>query len=541
MAIADSTLSEKRIQEMRTSGYWRDKTLLDYFDQAVAQRGEKIALTGYQKESGQKKSLTYRQLAERSDQLAAGLLKSGVEKGDVVSFQLPGCWEFVVIYLACMRVGAISNPLMPIFRESELSYMLGFGESKIVFGLDNFRGFNHAQMLKRLQGTTSSLEHVCIIGENGLEPFMVENVTDQHRKIFAERKLAANDVFLLMYTSGTTGAPKGVMHTSNTHEYAAKKFIERTELVASETIFMGSPTAHMTGLMFGVSIPIMLGAKTVLLDQWEAGFAWKIIHDEKVAFTMGATPFLADLADSEAVDACNHDDFRLFVCGGAPVPPALGRRASKRLDVNLITVWGMTEMSAVTTTLLADREEIVFETDGCPYEGTEVRVVNASGKPVQDGVDGRLQTRGPANFVGYLKRPEAYDTDEEGWFETGDLAKIVHQDYVRITGRSKDIIIRGGENIPVATVENALYRNPIIQDVAIVAKPDERLGERACCFITLRENEKTNLTKIQDYLLKEGVSKNYWPERVEILADMPRTASGKIQKFKLREMAEKLN
>ena len=540
MAIVDPILSEKRIHEMRVAGHWHDKTMLDYFDQAVSQKGEQIAVTGYQKENGKKTSLSYQQLTELSDRLAAGLLELGIEKGGVVSFQLPGCWEFVVVYLACMRVGAISNPLMPIFRESELSYMLGFGESKVVFGFDNFRGFNHAEMLAKLQGTISSLESVCIIGEQGLEPFMVEHVTDRHREVFGERRLTPNDVFLLMYTSGTTGSPKGVMHTSNTHEYAARKFIERTALVSSEAIFMGSPTAHMTGLMFGVSIPIMLGAKTVLLDQWEATFAWKIIHDEKVAFAMGATPFLADLADSEVVDTCNHDDFRLFVCGGAPVPPALGRRASKRLNVNLITVWGMTEMSAVTTTLLTDREEIVFETDGRPYEGTEVQVVNESGKSVQEGIEGRLQTRGAANFVGYLKRPEAYDTDEEGWFETGDLAKIVHQDYVRITGRSKDIIIRGGENIPVATVENALYRNPLIQDVAIVAKSDERLGERACCFITLRGDEQADLGQIQAYLLQEAVSKSYWPEYLEILADMPRTASGKIQKFKLREMAEKL-
>ena len=250
--------------------------------------------------------------------------------------------------------------------------------------------------------------------------------------------------------------------------------------------------------------------------------------------------FLADLSESDALASCNHDTFRVFVCGGAPVPPAIGRSASKRLNVNLITVWGMTEMSAVTTTLLTDTEEKVFETDGYPYDGTEVRVVNSKGQPIQNGEEGRLQTRGPGNFVGYLKRPEAYDTDTDGWFETGDLAKIVHQKYIRITGRSKDIIIRGGENIPVATVENALYRHPQLQDSAVVAKPDERLGERACCFITLKQNTEIDLQQIKDYLSAEGLSKNYWPEYLEILPAMPRTASGKIQKFKLREMAEKL-
>ena len=540
MSIVDPILSDERIKSMRESKNWRDKTLLDFFDLATAKNANKPAVVGYRKETNDKQVKTYAELRVLSDRLAAGLLRKGISKGDIVSFQLPNWWEFVVVYLACMRIGAVSNPLMPIFRESELSYMLGFAESKLVFAPSKFRGFDHAQMLDSISDSLPCLEHVCILAEDGLEPFMVDTVNDADRAQFDARKLAPNDVFLLMYTSGTTGSPKGVMHTSNTHEYAARQFIGRTQLDHNETIFMGSPTAHMTGLMFGVSLPIMLGTTTVLLDQWDASAAWKIIRDEKVAFTMGATPFLSDLSESKDISDCNHDAFRLFVCGGAPVPPAIGRSASKRLNLNLMTVWGMTEMSAVTTTLLSDSEEKVFETDGCPYDGTEVRVVNMDGDPLAEGQEGRLQTRGAGNFVGYLKRPEAYDTDPDGWFETGDLATIRHQKYIRITGRSKDIIIRGGENIPVAVVENALYRHPSVQDTAVVAKPDERLGERACCFITLRDGELFELEAIKNYLAGEGISKSYWPESLQILDAMPRTASGKIQKFKLREMAKEL-
>jgi len=540
MSIMDPLIDNDRIKLMRDLGYWRDKTLLNYFDKAVLTHSNKPAVIGYHKESETKKTVSYQQLADMSDRLAAGMLNEGVKKGDVVSFQLPNWWEFIVVYLACMRVGAISNPLMPIFRESELAYMLSFAESKVVFAPSNFRGFYHAGMITKLSESLPSVEQVCILAEQGLEPFMVNEVSDAHRAQFETNKLAPNDVFLLMYTSGTTGSPKGVMHTSNTHEYTARQFISRTQVTSEENVFMGSPTAHMTGLMFGVSMPIMLGATTVLLDQWDPALAWQIIKDEKIAFTMGATPFLADLSESDALALCNHDAFRVFVCGGAPVPPAIGRRAAKRLNLNLVTVWGMTEMSAVTTTLLTDTEEKVFETDGYPYDGTEVRIVDINGAPVTNGVEGRLQTRGAGNFVGYLKRPEAYDTDADGWFETGDLAQIVHQKYIRITGRSKDIIIRGGENIPVATIENALYRHPLVQDSAVVAKPDERLGEKACCFVTLKENTDVDLQTIKDYLSSEGLSKSYWPEYLEILSAMPRTASGKIQKFKLRELAEKL-
>ncbi len=440
-----------------------------------------------------------------------------------------------------MRIGAVTNPLMPIFRESELTYMLNFCESKIIFAPKSFRGFDYAGLMQTVQQQTACLQDVCIIDDKqGLEAFMVDEVTADDRAQFEQMRLAANDVFLLMYTSGTTGSPKGVMHTSNTHEYAARKYIERTALKSSEVVFMGSPTAHMTGLMYGVTVPIMLATTGVLLDQWKADIAWKVIHDENVAFTMGATPFLADLTDSELVDSCNHDAFRLFVCGGAPVPPALVRRASKRLKLDLMTVWGMTEMSVATATQLGDSDEKIFETDGCGFDGTEARVVGDQGEVLKEGEEGHLQLSGAGNFVGYLKRPEVFDTDAEGWFATGDLAKMIHGDYIRITGRSKDIIIRGGENIPVATVENALYKNKGIQDTAIVAKPHERLGEKACCFITLREGATMNFAQVQQFLADEGVSKNYWPEYIEILGEMPRTASGKIQKFKLREMAEKL-
>lgn len=332
MSIAKPTLSSQRIQSMQSTGHWQDKTLLEFFDAHVAKQGDKTAVIAYLKDSNTNISKTYQELANLSDRLAAGLLKQGIKKGDVVSFQLPNWWEFVVVYLACMRVGAISNPLMPIFREKELAFMLGFAESKLVIGPSTFRQFNHAELLNKLQPNLPSLESVWIIDDEGLETYMVDEVSEQERATFKDVKLTPNDVFLIMYTSGTTGDPKGVMHTSNTHEYSARKFIERSELTHDELILMGSPTAHMTGLMYGVSVPIMLGSTTVLLDQWDAELAWKIIRDEHIAFTMGATPFLADLSDSNAVDECNHEKFRLFACGGAPVPPALGRRASARLD-----------------------------------------------------------------------------------------------------------------------------------------------------------------------------------------------------------------
>lgn len=198
----------------------------------------------------------------------------------------------------------------------------------------------------------------------------------------------------------------------------------------------------------------------------------------------------------------------------------------------------MTEVALVTISHPSDSAERVSATDGAPLPGTQIRIVNSSGVPVPPRVEGRLQARGAFNFVGYLKRPDLNDTDADGWFETGDLGYVDDAGYLRITGRAKDIVIRGGEKIPVADVENVLYRHPAIADAAIVAVPDPRLGERACAYVTLRGTDGFDMAEMTRFLATCGVTRTYFPERLEIIAEMPRTASGKIQKFLLRQRAE---
>jgi cyclohexanecarboxylate-CoA ligase len=255
---------------------------------------------------------------------------------------------------------------------------------------------------------------------------------------------------------------------------------------------------------------------------------------------MGSTPFLADLADTPAVERYDLSTLRIFVTAGAPIPRVLVQRAMERLGALVVSAWGMTENGAATCTRPGDPPQKVFETDGAPIPGMEVRVVDAEGQPRPTGQEGRLQARGMCNFVGYLKRPERYDTDAEGWFETGDLARMDDDGYIRISGRAKDIIIRGGENIPVAEVEEALYRHPAVQDAAIVAMPDARLGERACAFVVLREGHSLTFAELVAHLDAERMTRTYFPERLEVLDAMPRTASGKIQKFHLRQQASEL-
>ena len=255
---------------------------------------------------------------------------------------------------------------------------------------------------------------------------------------------------------------------------------------------------------------------------------------------MGATPFLSDLTEHVAASGEATDSLRVFVSAGAPIPRALVAKARPTLGAAIVSAWGMSENGAVTTTRLDDPEEKTTGTDGLALAGMELRVLDADGGLAAPGSEGALQVRGCSNFVGYLKRPDLDPSDPEGWFDTGDLARMDAEGYIRIAGRSKDIIIRGGENIPVVEVEGLLFRHPAIAEIAIVGYPDARLGERACAYVRLKDGATLTLPEVVRYLEEQRMARQYIPERLEIVDALPRTPSGKIQKFKLREIARTL-
>jgi cyclohexanecarboxylate-CoA ligase len=330
------------------------------------------------------------------------------------------------------------------------------------------------------------------------------------------------------------------MHTSNTLMAGVRAYADGVGLSGDDVCFMASPLAHQTGFMYGLMMPLVLGTRVILQDVWDATRAWDTIQAERVSFSMGATPFLADLVSAPNAPAPADCKLRTFVCAGAPIPRVLVQTATEKLGLGVIAAWGMSECGVVTTTRPDDPPDAVFNSDGRALDGMAVRVVDGADQPVPPDTEGRLKTQGSCLFVGYLKRPEAYAVDTEGWFDTGDLARMDAAGYIRITGRAKDIIIRGGENIPVAEVEDLLYRHPAVQDAAVVAMPDPRLGERACAFVTLKSGAAFDFDTLTAWLAQAGMSRTYWPERLEIVPELPRTASGKIQKFELRERAKGL-
>jgi cyclohexanecarboxylate-CoA ligase len=529
-------LDEKRRAEERRRGIWPNRVICDYFDRRVAERPDAMAVIARRCEEGRLTALTYAELNEQVGRIAAGLKALGVRHGDIVAYQLPNWWQFHALILACTRIGAVNNPLMPIFRRRELKFMLAHSEAKVLIAPTMFRSFDHGALARELHKEVPTLEHVLLIGGEGEHSFEQRCLAEPRWGGLHGAETGPNDPTQLLFTSGTTGEPKGVIHASNTLIGPTLTFIERMRLGDKDVVFMPSPLAHQVGYEYGSLVALLIGAPLVLQDIWNAETARDLIAEHGVTYTFAATPFLADLAHLPGIEEAKLDAFKLFVTSGAPIPPPVVAAAQEKLKATVVGGWGMTECGILTCTELSGYK--VLESDGHALPGEEVRVVDRNRKEAPRGTEGTFEFRGPALFVGYLKRPDLYDLDADGWFDTGDLARIDEEGYVRITGRKKDIIIRGGENIPVVEVENAIYRLEDVLDAAVVATPDPRLGERACCFVHLVDGARLDLEALRKHLASEGLAKSYWPERLEIIDEMPRTATGKIQKFLLRERAK---
>lgn len=539
----DAVLIEPRRPRMEAEGFWPGKTLLDYFDVCLAEKPDAVAVLTVLTGAGTRREMTYAEIDHLAWRAAAGLRRLGLGKDDVLSCQLPNGWEFVVLYIACLRLGVVFNPVMPIFREHELSFMLRHGEAKVFAVPRVFRGFDHEAMAHRLKADLPDLRHLVVVGGDGPDAFeasLLDPALDAQvpaiREISARDRSGANAVCQLIYTSGTTGEPKGVMHTANTMYSNLAAYAQRLELGASDVVLMASPMAHQTGFMYGLLMPFMLKARMVLLDSWDRALAARVIAEEGVTFTMASTPFLMDLANTVEELGTDSSSLRIFLCAGTAIPGALVERARKVLGTKIISAWGMTENGAVTLVSPSDPDERSINTDGFVLPGMELQIRGADGTVLPAGQEGALYVRGCSNFGGYLKRPQWNATDTEGWFDTGDIARMDEKGYIRICGRTKDVIIRGAENLPVVEIEGVLYKHPDIQQVAIVAYPDERLGERACAFVVPKSGKTFSFEEMVRFLDSQHLAKQYYPERLEVCDRLPSTASGKIQKFALRTM-----
>ncbi|WP_089720879.1 AMP-binding protein [Candidatus Entotheonella palauensis] len=534
----ESLFPQHIVAQYHADGFWPNTTICHYLDTAIAQTPDKTALVD------PFERLTYADLGPRVDRLALGLLDIGIGPGDVVSFQLPNWNAFAVIQYALSRIGAVANPLIPIYRHRELRFMMQLAASKAMIIPRQFRGFDYTKMMRDLRPELPALERIYVLGDDVPDDMLAfddllagTRLTPQAIADLHARQVNPNALSEIIFTSGTTGEPKGVMHTHNTILCPILAAIERLQLNADTVVLMASTFAHQTGYLFGVHMPVVLGGKGVFMDVWQAARAVELIEAEGVTWTMGATPFLSDLAYAPNLEQHHLETLQLFLSAGAAIPRQLVMDARERLGCAISAGWGMTENALVTVNQVDDPPEKVFGTDGCCVNGMEVQVVSDDGQPLPPGEEGDLVSRGPQHFAGYYQRPRitAESLTEDGWFKTGDRAILDNDGYISICGRSKDIIIRGGENIPVVEVENLLHKHPKVLNVAIVGMPDARLQEKACAFVIPQPGEMLTFGDIVDYLLEQQLAKQYLPERLEIVTEFPMTPSGKVQKYQLRQ------
>jgi len=519
----------------REAGYWLDKTVDQLLTEAVVRTPVKLAIVADRADRERASRLTYQELDRLADRAASSLVRLGVGRGDIVTVQLPNWWEFVVTAFACSKIGAVMNPVMPILRERELLYILNFCQAKVFIVPRTYRGFDYAAMAEGMRADLPQLKHLIVIdgeGENNFERMLLASEAEK-----LPSGLRPDDMAVLMFTSGTTGEPKGVMHTSNSLIACCKALSGRFGLDSGDVLLVASPVGHMTGYAAIVLLSVYLGGTMILQDVWEANRGVGLMAREGVTYTAASTPFLSDICEAVKAGSPRPQSLRSFLCGGAPIPSVLIERAADELGLKVCSLWGMTEVLSGTLTEPARAAEKSASTDGRPLEGMEVRVVDTEGRPVPTGQSARLLVRGAQMFKGYYQRPDLQTFDGEGWFDSGDLAYMDNDGYIRISGRVKDILIRGGENVPVVEIENLLYKHPAVAAVAVVGFPDARLGERGCAFIVPRAGSAIDLAAVQNYLRDCKMAKQFWPERVEVVSELPRTASGKIQKFKLREVA----
>ncbi|MTE01732.1 AMP-binding protein [Paracoccus sp. YIM 132242] len=526
---------------MRAAGWWQDKTFDDLLEAAIARSPDKRAVVAYRKDRGfdrPARVMTYAELGDAVAQAAGSLRALGVGPGDIVGLMLPNWWEFVVAAFAVCRIGAVPNPLMHIFRERELRFMLGFAGTRAILIPKGFRGHDFPAMIDRLKPELPALEHVIVVDDDGPRSFDRLIMNSGAAPVPADRGTPADpgEMAILMYTSGTTGEPKGVMHCFNTQVACVTALGNRFGLTADDVHFAVAPFGHMTGYTAMMVQAIHCGGTLVLQDIWEPEAGVDIMVREGATHMAAATPFLSDICTVIAHGG-PVPGLRTFLCGGAQIPPVVIERARDMMKLGVSSLWGMSESLAGSLTEPERAQEKSATTDGRAVEGVELLIADENLTPLPQGQTGRLWFRGAQQFLGYYKRPGLDGRGPEGWFDTGDLAYMDPEGYIRINGRSKDIVIRGGENIPVVEIESILYRHPRVTDAAVVGYPDKRMGERACAFLVLADDGPFTMDDLRAWMEASGAARQYWPEAVEVIKTMPRNASGKIQKFLLKEQA----
>lgn len=528
------TFNEQRRAAYRQQGLWGDASLADYWQQTARAMPDKIAVV-----DNHGATYTYSALDHAASCLANWMLAKGIESGDRIAFQLPGWCEFTVIYLACLKIGAVSVPLLPSWREAELVWVLNKCQAKMFFAPTLFKQTRPVDLILPLQNQLPQLQQ--IVGVDKLAPatssLSLSQIIADNIPLTTAITTHGDELAAVLFTSGTEGLPKGVMLTHNNILASERAYCARLNLTWQDVFMMPAPLGHATGFLHGVTAPFLIGARSVLLDIFTPDACLALLEQQRCTCMLGATPFVYDLLNLLEKQPADLSALRFFLCGGTTIPKKVAREC-QQLGIKLLSVYGSTESSPHAVVNLDDPLSRFMHTDGYAAAGVEIKVVDDARKTLPPGCEGEEASRGPNVFMGYFDEPEltARALDEEGWYYSGDLCRMDEAGYIKITGRKKDIIVRGGENISSREVEDILLQHPKIHDACVVAMPDERLGERSCAYVVLKApHHSLSLEEVVAFFSRKRVAKYKYPEHIVVIEKLPRTASGKIQKFLLRK------
>jgi acyl-CoA synthetase (AMP-forming)/AMP-acid ligase II len=545
LATVEDRYSRAESTRYYAEGLWQDYTLFGAVEAQASSRPDKVFI------SDSTTSYTFSELRARATELAAGLRKRGIERGDRIAVQIPNWAEFAVIAVAIARLGAVIVPIMPIYRRDEVGYIVEAAQVKAVFTCSTYRGFDHAGLYRDLQAANPELATIVVLRSPsevaGTLPYdsLFEHADDGELARIIGDGVGPDDAFAIVFTSGTTSRPKGCLHTFNTMACSARLLGRGFGYTVDDVQFGPSPVTHTTGLVTSVVLPLIHGAASHLMELWEPAQAWERIAKYGCTAAVSATTFLQTLV--EVYDPAVHDSssLRLWTAAGSPIPGSFVENARAALPaLKVLSLYGRTESVTTTMCTVDDDPARSITSDGKALPGQEVRIVDDNGDEVPRGEEGDIAYRGSMNLLEYINQPE--ETREiftaDGFSRSGDLGVMDADGYVRVTGRLKDIVIRGGLNISVRQVEDLLLLHPAVNAVAIVAMPDPRLGEKACCYLVVEQGASApSLDTIKEYLLAQGLAIQKIPERLELVDALPMTATGKVQKHLLRaDVAAKL-
>lgn len=509
------------------TGIWDERTLADQLLERAGAAPDFTAIVDSDM------GLSFEALAADALALSAALRARGLRQGDVVAFQTPNWGEAAIINLAAALSGFVINPIVPIYRDHEVSLMLQDCGAAAYFAAASFRGFDYIAMADRLRPKLPELKHIISVRGEGPNDFAA--LLAEGRGVRFDRpNVDPLSAKLLLYTSGTTGRAKGVLHSHVTLQRIVRESARHWAVREGEATLMPSPVTHISGYANGLEMPFVWGSQTVLMESWNAQQALSLIEDHNIVGTVAATPFLVELAAAARAAGKRLPSFRFFACGGAAVPADLIPAANASFEnCKAFRVYGASEVPLVTFGWPKD-EALAAATDGEVVD-YQVRIVDADDRDLPRGQEGEILARGPGMMMGYADPAQTAEAiSPDGYFRTGDLGVFSADGAITITGRKKDLIIRGGENISAKEIEDVLGAHAGVSEASVVSMPHERLGEGICAFIILKDSA-LDAAALASHVAASGLAKQKIPERFEFVEDFPRTASGKVRKDILRE------